>query len=95
MSITLDEMKLYLRVDDTDEDSLIGNLIEFAKEEIKNSTGFDFESSDGSFGKTYNLAIMVIVTDRYENRSSSDQEFIPNNILSSIYTKLKLEVEDE
>lgn len=79
--------KEYLRIDEDYEDSLIEMLIDFSKEEIKNSTGVTFDS--GGNTKTYELAQLIIITDRYENRGSQDLEFKPNNMLSSLYTKLK------
>ncbi|MGL5569776.1 head-tail connector protein [Cetobacterium sp.] len=79
--------KEYLRLDEDYEDSLIETLIEFSKEEIENSTGVTFDS--GGDTKTYELAQLIIITDRYENRGSQDLEFKANNMLSSLYTKLK------
>ncbi|MGL5650003.1 MAG: head-tail connector protein [Clostridium sp.] len=85
--VDLTKAKEYLRIDEEYEDSLIETLIEFSKEEIENSTGVTFDS--GGDTKTYELAQLIIITDRYENRGSQDLEFKPNNILSSLYTKLK------
>ena len=83
----IDKAKEYLRIDEDYEDSLIEMLIDFSKEEIKNSTGVTFDY--GGDTKTYELAQLIIITDRYENRGSQDLEFKPNNMLSSLYTKLK------
>lgn len=85
--VDLTKAKEYLRIDEEYEDSLIEMLIEFSKEEIKNSTGVTFDS--GGNTKTYELAQLIIITDRYENRGSQDLEFKPNNTLSSLYAKLK------
>ena len=85
--VDLIKAKEYLRIDEEYEDSLIETLIEFSKEEIENSTGVTFDS--GGDTKTYELAQLIIITDRYENRGSQDLEFKPNNMLSSLYTKLK------
>ena len=85
--VDLIKAKEYLRIDEEYEDSLIETLIEFSKEEIENSTGVTFDSSGDT--KTYELAQLIIITDRYENRGSQDLEFKPNNMLSSLYTKLK------
>ncbi|MGL6113509.1 MAG: head-tail connector protein [Cetobacterium sp.] len=85
--VDLTKAKEYLRIDEDYEDSLIEMLIEFSKEEIENSTGVTFDSSGDT--KTYELAQLIIITDRYENRGSQDLEFKPNNMLSSLYTKLK------
>ncbi|MGL5051780.1 MAG: head-tail connector protein [Cetobacterium sp.] len=85
--VDLAKAKEYLRIDEEDEDSLIEMLIEFSKEEIENSTGVTFDS--GGESKTYEMAQLIIITDRYENRGSQDLEFKPNNMLSCLYTKLK------
>lgn len=85
--INKDKVKEYIRIDEDDEDSLIEMLIEFSQEEIENSTGVTFDS--GGNTKTYELAQLIIITDRYENRGSQGLEFRPNNMLSFLYTKLK------
>ena len=41
------------------------------------------------------MAMLIVIADRYENRASTDTEFKVNNILSSIYTRLKAGVIDE
>ncbi|MGL5427089.1 MAG: head-tail connector protein [Cetobacterium sp.] len=79
--------KEYLRIDEEDEDNFIEMCIEFSKEEIENSTGVTFDS--GGESKTYEMAQLIIITDRYENRGSQDLAFKPNNILSCLYTKLR------
>lgn len=85
--LALEDIKEYLRVDSSEDDTLIEMLQEYAKEEIEDSTGVKFNSKGNS--NTYNMAMLIIIADRYENRGSSDNEFKVNNILSSIYTRLK------
>lgn len=87
-TVTLEKAKTYLRIDGNDEDDLILSLIEYSKEEIKNSTGDDGENPS----HTYIMAQLLIITDRYENRGSNDEEFKINNILSRLLTKLKFKV---
>lgn len=91
--LALEDIKEYLRVDSSEDDTLIELLQEYAKEEIEDSTGVKY-SKDGN-SNTYNMAMLIIIADRYENRGSSDSEFKPNNILSSIYTRMKAGVIDE
>lgn len=91
--LTLEKTKKYLRVDDCEEDDLIEFFIEFSKEEIENSTGVTFDS--GGEKKTYQIAQLIIINDRFENRGSQDLEFKANNILSGLYTKLKYGGVDE
>lgn len=83
--LSLLEAKTYLRVDGDEEDELIKLLINFSKEEIKNSTGDDGVNPS----PIYKIAQLIIIADRYENRGSEDMKFTPNNILSCLYTKLK------
>ena len=85
--LDLEEIKLYLRVDDDTEDSLLKILEQFSREEIENSTGVPYKPEGNS--ETYKLAQLIIIADRYENRGSEDMKFTPNNILSGLYTKLK------
>jgi len=64
MIITLEEIKKYLRVDDTEDEVLITSLINAAETYLQNATGNTFDS-------TNNLAKLfcwVLVTDWYENR---------------------------
>ncbi len=83
--LSLDDVKLYLRVDSDEEDNFISDLIEYSKEEIKNSTGDD--GSNPSY--TYRMAQLLIISDRFENRGSNEGEFKPNNALSCLLAKLK------
>jgi len=69
MIVTLEEAKLYLRVDGDDDDVLITSLIQAAEEYIKNATGKTFDSSN-SLAK---LLCLVLITDWYENRAQTDK----------------------
>ena len=91
--LTLEEIKEYLRVDSDGDDTLINLFTEYAKEEIEDSTGVKFNREGNS--ETYNMAMLIIIADRYENRASTDTEFKVNNILSCIYTRLKAGVINE
>lgn len=91
--LTLEAIKNYLRVDSSEDDALIEMFKEYAKEEIKDSTGVEWNDEGNS--SSYNMAMLIIITDRYENRGSEDNEFKPGNILSSIYTRLKAGVKNE
>lgn len=93
MKLTLNEIKLYLRVEDDEEDSLIESLLRYSVEEIQNSTG----ATNEKYGEleTYKLLQKIIVTDRYENRSSSDVCGANDNIMATLLLKLKLIVESD
>lgn len=84
-AVNLEYAKKYMRIDTDEEDDFIKDLIEYSKEEIKNSTGDD--GSNPSY--TYRMAQLLIITERYENRGSEDKEFKANNALSCLYAKLK------
>lgn len=85
--LSLNEIKLYLRVDGNDEDTLITQLELYSREEIENSTGFAYKEEN--VPELYKMAQLYIINDRYENRGSQDLEFKANNILSCLYRKLK------
>lgn len=89
----LEEIKEYLRVDSNEDDTLIQLFAEYAKEEIEGATGVKFNENGNS--ETYNIAMLIIIADRYENRASTDVDFKPNNILSCIYTRLRAGVVNE
>lgn len=91
--LRLEEIKMYLRIDDDTEDELLRNLELYSREEIENSTGVLFNQEGNS--ETYKMAQLIIITDRYENRGSEDLEFKANNILSCLFTKLKYQVQEE
>ncbi|ERN54102.1 head-tail connector protein [Alkalihalophilus marmarensis] len=66
--ITINEAKLYLRLDEDDdtEDNLIDLLISTAEEYIKSATGFKFENSVPERAK---MIALFLVSHWYENRS--------------------------
>jgi uncharacterized phage protein (predicted DNA packaging) len=88
--LEIDEIKLYLRVDSDEEDTLITSLESFSREEIEASSGATYENYKDT--QLYKMAQLIIITDRYENRSTLDSEKIENTALNSIYTKLKCKV---
>jgi uncharacterized phage protein (predicted DNA packaging) len=89
-ALTLEEIKLYLRVDETEEDNLITSLELFSREEIEESTGASYEMYKTI--ELYKIAQLIIITDRYENRASQDSVLKSNTALNSIYQKLKCKV---
>lgn len=89
--LNLDVIKLYLRLDGDEEDIFLEQLKIYSREEIENSTGVRYNSA--SISEIYKMAQLIIIADRYENRSSGDMDFKTNNILSCLYAKLKYAVE--
>lgn len=67
MLVTLDEIKLYLRLDETDttEDQLLTSLITSAEEYVKEATGFKFETD---VPERVKVIIKLLVAHWYENR---------------------------
>lgn len=88
MIISLDEAKLFLRLEDnyTDEDTLIQSLISAAEEHLLNATGIMFDSTN-NLAKLY---VNVLVSDFYDNRSSTEELKIKTRlILDSILLQLQ------
>lgn len=82
----LETVKMYLRIDGTEEDSFLGILIQMAKEFLLNA-GVK-ESED----KLYSLAVMMLVSHWYENREQSITGRVSRAIeygLTSIILQLK------
>lgn len=79
----LDELKLYLRIDHDDEDTLLTSLLKTAKEYMKNAGCVISE------GELYNLAIKILVSHWYENREVTGKADALAHSLDSIITQLK------
>lgn len=62
--MTLNDVKLYLRVDGYDEDDVIQSLIDAAKEFIKTGTGVTFNDTDAR----HVLILKMLVAHWYDNR---------------------------
>ena len=60
----LEETKMWLRIDQEDEDELIQMLILSAENYLKNATGIDYDSEN----KLAKLFCLILITDWYENR---------------------------
>ncbi|MDQ0204073.1 head-tail connector protein [Pectinatus haikarae] len=72
MSVTLDEAKLYLRVDSTVEDDLINNLIAASESYLKDAvTDYATNITDSGFAAKAKIAQLAIITEMYENRNST------------------------
>ncbi|MDE3838656.1 DNA-packaging protein [Bacillus methanolicus] len=60
----LEEVKQYLRIDGSEEDSFLTSLILAAKEYIKNTTGIRVDETND----LHKLAVNLMVAHSYENR---------------------------
>lgn len=82
MAVTLEQAKEYLRIDEdlTEDDELIGSLIEAATDYLEQTTGKKY--SDNS--QLFVLAVKMLVAHWYENRSVFSTKTNVNNLPHSI-----------
>lgn len=85
MIVSLDEVKNWLRIDFSDDDTLLSSLIGASETYLKNATGIEYDSSN----HLAKLFCMVLISDWYENREligkASDQvRPIINSILMQL-----------
>jgi uncharacterized phage protein (predicted DNA packaging) len=62
--MNLDDIKLYLRIDGSEEDFFLTSLISASKIYLKNATGIDVDETND----LHNLAVSLLVSNSYENR---------------------------
>ncbi len=83
--ITLEEAKLYLRIDSTIEDSLINDFIAAASSYIQDAvTNYDTYITYENFAAKIKPIELAIVTDMYANRSNSDKYSLSATISTMI-----------
>jgi uncharacterized phage protein (predicted DNA packaging) len=82
--MTVDEAKLYLRIDGNDEDTLIQSIIAAADMFIENAVGAVDKSSE-----LYQLAVKLLVSHWYENREVIGKADNLSFSLESILYQLK------
>ena len=84
MTVTVDEMKTYLRVDDEDEDALIADLIWSAEKTCMDITRTtspdDFYASENS-----RVAVMYTVAYLYEHREEADHHELTMTLRSLLF----------
>ena len=69
MSLTLDDVKTYLRVDSDIEDVLINRLMTVAAGNIRDAvTDYDAKAADAAFLSKAEMCQLIIIADLYENR---------------------------
>ncbi|MBH8605994.1 head-tail connector protein [Thermoactinomyces sp. CICC 10521] len=83
LTLTLDELKNYLRIDGSEDDSFLTLLIDSAKEYLTNA---GVPESDSNL---YKLAVMLYIAMQYENRDPSARMDGFNFALQSIILQLK------
>lgn len=60
----IEEVKIYLRIDGSEEDFFLASLISASKEYIKNAVGVPVDETND----LHKLAVMLMVAHSYENR---------------------------
>lgn len=83
MELSLRELKGYLRIDGSEDDSNLALFVEAAKEYLTNA---GVEEQDGA---RYKLAVMLYVSLHYENRDPSIKLEKLNFSLESLILQLK------
>lgn len=78
--LTLEESKLYLRVDSDDEDVLITSLIQTAKEMVEDILRYELTEFD-TIPQTINQSMLYIVSTLYESRQVGNANAIKMNEL--------------
>ncbi len=69
MSLALDDVKAYLRVDSDVEDVLINRLMTVAAGNIRDAvTDYDAKAADAAFLSKAEMCQLIIIADLYENR---------------------------
>lgn len=86
MSLTLDEVKNFLRLDTSDDDTLLEIYISTAEEYVKSACGRQVDLDNP---KAHTIMLML-VGDYYENRSPYGQAKYSQNV-STMLMQLQLE----
>ncbi|UED78045.1 head-tail connector protein [Brevibacillus sp. DP1.3A] len=84
---TLEELKTYLRIDGSEDDSILALLMGAAREYLTNAGVLEPPPEKPS--TQYKLALMLYVALHYENRDPSEKVDGFNSALQSIILQLK------
>ena len=75
MALTIDDVKLYLRIDGTDEDGLLERLLGVAEAYLDGAVdNFSANMSDERFAAKAEMVEQAIIADLYENRNTGGIE---------------------
>lgn len=80
--ITLEDIKQHLRLDHTEDDIYLMTLLYVAKSYVKNYTGLD--DTKINLIDELSSAVLMIICDLYENRSTTIEKGTLNKIYDSI-----------
>ncbi len=84
MILALAEVKQFLRIDTTDDDTLLDTFIKASEEYLFNATGKTFDSTNN----LAKLFCMVLVSDWYDNRSLTTTSDKTRKIVDSMLIQL-------
>lgn len=87
MSLELDEIKAYLRIDEDEDDTMLSSFLDAAKKYLENA-GVKEDSNNS----LYKLVVSMLVCNLYENRNIPDTDRSTNTqafSLKSLITQLK------
>lgn len=92
--LQLENVKLYLRIDDDTEDNLIGQMITVADNFVSNGiTDYDLKITNEAFKSKCDFCKLAVVSEIYENRNllnTKQQDF--SYMVRSMMTQLQYEV---
>lgn len=76
MAVTVEGLKIYLRIDGNDEDDLLGNFLTVAEGYLRNAvSGYDeFYSVNEQFAAQADLLTMVLVAEMFFNRDGRNDQ---------------------
>ena len=74
MILTVDEVKTHLRIENGEEDELIGSLIAQAQAAAEDYCRLSFEEDFETAPEPVRLAVLLMVSHYYENRDNPDKQ---------------------
>ena len=94
--MTLEEVKLFLRVDSSDEDTLITNLINTATSFVEDILRFPLSDFEENIPDVVNQAILIVIATLFESRQiggtteikMNDLQFAVRNMLEPYRKKV-------
>ena len=84
MIVTLEEAKLYLRVDGSEDDDLIGGLIQTAEHLVQDVSRLE-DADFASESVTVRIAILYAVAYLYEHRESANHKSLMLTLRSLLF----------
>ena len=85
MIVTLEEVKVYLRVDTDDEDALILTLMKSAQKLCMDVARIDDETEFDSVGDVAKAAVLYVTAALYENREDYDHHALTLRLRSMLH----------